>query len=118
MAGDVYLAEKGHYRPVPLDQDLAVVVVAIRGQLGVPEAETDSQVSSLVKEGFRGGTGHLGFEPGVDGGRVFLPPAGEKRRQRQLREHHQLGPMMMGFLKQRDEPLDHLGTGLVTTDGA
>src|SRR3972149_5171777 len=75
---------------VALDEDLGVVVMSVRGELGVAKTKTHTELFRLVEERPRRRPRHLALEEGVDLTRVLHVPAGEERRERELGEHDEI----------------------------
>ena len=109
VAGDVHLAVVGHDRPVALDEHVCVVAVTVGRQLGVAEAEPDTEPGRLVEQRLGVRPRHLGLVERVELLTIVVEiPAREERRERQLGVDDELAPRLGGPVEQHQQPLDDL----------
>ncbi len=108
VSGNVDLAVFPHDRAVALDEDLGVVVMPVRRELGVAERKADAQPLRLVEERPRRGIRHLRLEEGVDFGLRLEKPAGEEGGERELGIDHELGALLGGAMEEGEESFHDL----------
>ncbi len=75
-------------------------------QLRIAEMEADTEPQRLVEQRLGLRSRHLPLEERHDIG-VGQVPAGEEGRQRELREHDELGTPTGRFPQHRDDPVDY-----------
>ena len=112
---EVHLAVARHDRAVAADHHRRVVPVAVVGELRVPEVEADAEPRRFLEQRTGLVTRHVAFEERQHLVVVEVP-AREERGERELGEHHEVGAARGRVAQQREEALDHLGSGLGARD--
>ncbi len=85
-------------------------------QLRIAQVKAYAQLARGLEQHPRLRTGHLAFVEGVDFGGIFHVPARKKRRQRQLRKHHQLAAHGMGLAQMREQALHDVAARVAALD--
>jgi hypothetical protein len=110
MAGQVDLAVLADQSPVRPDQDRRIEMMRralFFCPLGVAKVEANTLLTRQLEQRQRLRARHLALEILLDLVRIFHPVAREEGRQRELREHDELGAAAVGFLQHLDHALDH-----------